>query len=182
MRYFCSDIHFGDKRLNLFQRDIQFKTRDEFDINMIRNWNNVVSDEDIVYVIGDVVHDIEKVDILSQLKGYKILIIGNYDEKHTDILKNYFDEIYENLIINIEGIGNVYMNHYPEKAHPDFFNIVGHVHALWKVQRNMINVSVDAWNFQLVPEESIKFLYNAIKNYFDINVFAGELNVNKKTI
>jgi hypothetical protein len=45
----------------------------------------------------------------------------------------------------------------------------------------MINVSLDAWNYKLIPEENIKFLYNAIKNHFDINVFAGELDSNKKT-
>ena len=45
----------------------------------------------------------------------------------------------------------------------------------------MINVGLDAWNYKLVPEENIKHTYNAIKNYFDANVFAGELDSNKKT-
>ena len=108
-RYFTSDTHFGDKRLNLFQRDLHFKSSEEFDNNIIKMWNETVEDEDVIYLLGDIVHDIEKVDILHQLKGHKILIIGNYDEKHTDVLKNYFDEIYENLIINIDTIGDVYL-------------------------------------------------------------------------
>ena len=72
-----------------------FKSSDDFDINIIKTWNEQINDDDIVYLLGDVVYNIEKVEILSQLKGHKILIIGNYDEKHTDILKNYFDKKYE---------------------------------------------------------------------------------------
>jgi len=58
------------------------------------------------------------------------------------------------------------------------FNICGHIHGLWKVQRNMINVGVDAWHFIPVSEEQIIFYMNGIKKHYDANVFAGELEPN----
>lgn len=61
--------------------------------------------------------------------------------------------------------------HYPVDAKSDKMNIVGHIHGLWKVQPNMINVGVDAWHFRPVPETTISFIHNAIKNYYDKNVF-----------
>jgi calcineurin-like phosphoesterase family protein len=108
MKYFTSDIHFADNRLNLFQRDLHFKSSEDFDKKIIKMWNDTINDDDIVYLLGDIVHDITKIDILSKLKGHKILIIGNYDEKHTEILSKYFDSISDNLIINIDGIGSVF--------------------------------------------------------------------------
>ena len=51
------------------------------------------------------------------------------------------------------------------------FNIVGHIHSLWKVQRNMVNVSTDIWNFSPVSEDKILFIRNAIENFYDENVF-----------
>jgi hypothetical protein len=34
----------------------------------------------------------------------------------------------------------LHLNHYPINGVKDHLNIVGHIHSLWKVQRNMINV------------------------------------------
>ena len=72
------------------------------------------------------------------------------------------------------------VNHYPEHGSKEMFNIVGHIHGLWRVQWNMINVSTDAWNYTPVSEDTIKFCMNAIDKFYDINVFAGELDINKK--
>ena len=72
----------------------------------------------------------------------------------------------------------VHLNHYPVEARPDIFNLVGHIHSLWKVQRNMINVSTEAWSYFPVSIEKIEFTIEAIKKHYDQNVFAGELDTN----
>ncbi|MDI6738323.1 MAG: hypothetical protein QME12_07475, partial [Nanoarchaeota archaeon] len=65
-----------------------------------------------------------------------------------------------------------YLNHYPVNHVPDKFNIVGHIHSLWKVKPNMVNVGADAWHFRPVSEAEILFVHNAIaKGYYDANVF-----------
>jgi len=72
--YFTSDIHFDDSRLNLFGRDIVFKTSKEFDNQIIKNWNQVVSQDDVVIVLGDVALSKEGLDKISLCNGKKIWV------------------------------------------------------------------------------------------------------------
>jgi len=172
MIYFTSDTHFGDDRLQLFYRDLFFKDVDEMNNYIIDSWNNVVGADDTVFHLGDAVvsEKNEDFELLNRLAGYKVLITGNYDEKITFRLANYFDEIAEHKTIRIKGI-DFYLNHYPLKAKENIFNLVGHIHSLWKVQKNMINVSTDCWGFKPISIDTILFCYNSIKNYYDQNVF-----------
>ncbi len=178
MRYFTSDTHFHDERLNLFGRDFLFSNSKEVDEYIIKRWNEKVKPEDLVYHLGDVSVTKEGYKILNQLNGIKILISGNYDLKYDrNFLEQYFVEVLNYNIIEIKG-NPYYLNHYPEKCQcNEMFNIVGHVHALWQVQRKMINVSSDAWHFSLLSENDIIVYRNKIE-LLDINVFAGELTVN----
>lgn len=179
MKYFLSDTHFGDPRLNLYNRELIASSPEEVDNLIISNYNKLVADSDTVYFLGDIAYNPEKISLINNLKGYKILIKGNYDDKIDDsILKTYFNEVYsENLIIEIGG-EKFHLNHYPSKCVDTMANLTGHIHGLWKVQRNMINVGVDAWHMMPINEEMITFVYNAIRKYYDENVFAGELNAN----
>ena len=182
MKYFTSDSHFCETRLKLFYRDIVAKDAEEFDNLIIRNWNKTIKKDDTVYHLGDVTTvkngGLEKVKLLN---GNKILIKGNYDQQFSnEELLEYFDEVVEEMNIKLKDI-SFYLNHYPTNCKADLPNITGHIHSLWKVQRNMINVGLDAWNLYPVSEENILFTYEAIKKYYDENVFAGELECNKKT-
>ena len=188
-RFFTSDLHFGDDRLYLYGRDILFDNSKEVDNFIIKNWNKVVKKDDLVIVVGDVSLTKTGLKNLNKLNGEKWLIKGNYDTSKKDggtakfditddLLSEYFTKVVDELEINI-GKEKVYINHYPTNGKKDMFNIVGHIHGTWKVQRNMINVGVDAWHFTPVSEKQIKFQMNGIKKHYDENVFAGELNANK---
>ncbi len=181
MKYFTSDLHLGDDRIgingkpNLFYRP--FKSIVDQNSTMIINLQHI-KEEDELYIIGDLIYDYEYVGLLKRLpKCKKYLIIGNYDEKHIDELKPYFDEIRHCMTIKV-GKYTVELNHYP-KACLDVlsrtecadFAITGHIHGLWKVQKNLINVSTDAWHFKPVSEDEILFCYNAMQNFYDENVF-----------
>ena len=50
-------------------------------------------------------------------------------------------------------------------------NIVGHIHGLWKVQPNTINVGVDAWNYKPLSTDDIKFVTTAMEKHYDNDVF-----------
>jgi calcineurin-like phosphoesterase family protein len=183
-KFFTSDIHFDDDRLNLFGRDVVFKSSDEFDTQIIKNWNSLIKSDDIVYYLGDASLSEKGLKNFEKLNGKKILIKGNYDEADTakfkvsnTTLSKYFYKIYKSGYIKVNG-EIIYLTHFPNKGKSDCFNIVGHIHEKWKVQRNMINVGVDAWHFYPVSEKQIKFTINAIRNYYDDNVFAGELKCN----
>lgn len=176
-RFFTSDQHFSDNRFNLFYRP--FKTVQEQDNYLVEKWNSVVGPDDEVYHVGDFSTTDEGLEVAKRLNGKIHLITGNYDDpRPKEKLESIFASVKEFNVVDLTNGRRVYLNHYPEKAIDYLFNIVGHIHSLWKVQRNMINVSCDAWNFTPVSEEQIIFAINAVEKYYDINVFAGELEVN----
>lgn len=187
-RFFASDPHFNDSRLNLYGRDLRFKNAKEVNEHIIKVWNETVGKGDLVYLLGDISMDKEGLDILNELNGEKILIKGNYDtsvenggtakyEINDKILLKYFTKVVDDLVIEIGG-EKVYLNHFPTNARADVFNVVGHIHGLWKAQRNSVNVGLDAWHFTPVSEDLIKFQMNGIRVHYDQNVYAGELIAN----
>ena len=187
--YFTADSHFGDDRLNLYGRDLLFKTSKECDEHIIKKWNETVKPDDVVFHLGDVSMTREGLELVKRLNGTKYLIKGNYDkadetakyEVSDGLLLKYFDRVEEYFAIKIkidETSERIFMVHEPEKAKEEMFNIVGHIHGLWKVQRNMINVGLDAWHFCPASLDQIRFQINGIRNHYDINVYAGELPAN----
>lgn len=85
--FFISDMHFGHQNMCSFLNYDGTKARAfnnylEADETMIQNWNDMVHDEDVVYVLGDVAYSCRKEyadSILVRLKGQKKLIAGNHD-------------------------------------------------------------------------------------------------------
>ena len=182
MIYFTSDTHFGDDRLNLYGRDIIFNSVEECDTHIIKQWNLTVNPDDIVYLLGDVAMNMASYKKVKSLNGHKILIKGNYDEKYTDnFLLLFFNEVKSSDVFTYEK-QIFYLNHYPTNGDDTMFNLVGHIHGLWRVQRNMINVGCDAWHFTPISINQILFVKTAIEKYYDGNVFAGELKCNTKHI
>lgn len=181
MKYFTSDLHLGEDRIgingkpNLFYRP--FMSIEEQNQVIIDNLQ-YIQPEDELYILGDVIYDTTYLSLLGQLpECKKHLIIGNYDIDKLTELKHYFDSVQAFDTIKI-GHYNVYLNHYPTKCRTNTnslggadFSLCGHIHSLWKVQEDIINVSTDAWHFKPVSEEEILFCYNAMLNFYDKDVF-----------
>ncbi len=66
--YLYSDPHFGDKKLNKIR-----KITDEWQIKQI---NKVISNNDTIIFLGD----IGDLNCLAQIRGYKVLIMGNHEK------------------------------------------------------------------------------------------------------
>ena len=80
MIYYISDLHFGHR--NVIAMDGRpFESIEEMDATLIRLWNERVTDEDDVYIVGDFAYrnNYTATWYLRQLKGRKHLIIGNHD-------------------------------------------------------------------------------------------------------
>ena len=83
MIYYISDLHFGHR--NVIEMDHRpFETIEEMDETLIRQWNDRVTEQDDVYIVGDFAYrnGYTATWYLRQLKGRKHLIIGNHD-RHT---------------------------------------------------------------------------------------------------
>ena len=129
--FLIADTHFGDENIRLYE-ERPFPDTDTMDRELIRRWNSVVDDHDLVYHLGDFCSGGQERcrELLSQLKGQKILVMGNHDQYLTPqqwrdlgfeecydlpvILKNFFILSHEPL--------------YVCRSMP-YANLFGHVHS-----------------------------------------------------
>ena len=170
---FTSDWHLNETRIGNFNPFFRpFTSVDEQNETIIRNLNQIVKPSDELYVLGDVAMNPEGVSLMDDIKcKNRTLITGNYDEDKLEQLAPYFDKIKDEMDLKVGDV-DCYLNHYPTNYVNDRFNITGHIHGLWKVKPNMVNVGVDAWHFKPVSEKEILFVHNAIqKGFYDKNVF-----------
>ena len=80
--WFIADTHFGHRNVVHFEGD-RFSSMEDRENYIINQWNKVVKDNDLVYILGDFairLPEQDMKDMLSKLKGRKILIYGNHDK------------------------------------------------------------------------------------------------------
>lgn len=129
-----SDTHFDHKKIIEFVDEVTGKRIREFDTieqmnkHIIDLWNATVTDEDIVYHLGDLIFG-ERYEILRELKGKKTLILGNHDNAHLTTYYPYFEKISAGDVV-----GKYILTHVP--VHPNqlaphtrfTINVHGHMH------------------------------------------------------
>ena len=170
--WFTADTHFGHQRtLELWKRP--FQSVSEMDWEIIKRWNIVVSDKDIVYHLGDFGNP----DMIKYLKGKCIkFLTGNYDDDAliaTLQRDKRVEMIQLGTIIEVDNI-EFGLIHAPEDAMPiddTFFYLFGHIHQAQMVKENGLNVGVDCHKFSPIDVETVLFYHNAICNHYDENVF-----------
>ena len=82
-RFIIADTHFGHKNIIQYENR-PFSSVEEMDNELIKLWNSVVNNDDLVYVLGDFTLS-RRIDaiknLVNQLHGRKILIMGNHDTR-----------------------------------------------------------------------------------------------------
>ena len=136
--YFTSDTHFGHENIIKFCNR-PFKNAQEMDEALIKNWNSVIKPEDTIFHLGDFAFGGSKLwnNIMYQLNGHKILIMGNHDVRNfrEGYIQN-FEYIGDQLFISIDN-RKVYLNHYPflcyggsyRTSKAATYQLFGHVHS-----------------------------------------------------
>lgn len=110
--YFTADMHLGHTNIIRYCGR-PYTTVEEMDQALIRNWNAVVHRDDTVYVVGDFTMRPRAQDYLEQLKGHKILIVGNHDYFARRASRcALFDEVAPYMQIRMEG-RRITLCHYP---------------------------------------------------------------------
>ena len=159
--FVTSDTHFGHDRAFVYEPR-GFTSIEEHDIAITENWNKVVSEDDIVYHLGDVMlgNNNYGIGCLALLNGHIKIIPGNHDTA-TRL------ELYKKLP-NVEVLGlaemikykkyNFYLSHHPtltsnlEKApflRMHLINLYGHTHQTNKFYQDMpymFHVGMDSNN------------------------------------
>ena len=154
--FFIADTHFYHK--NVIKYDKRgFSDVYEMNKTIIDNWNKVVSDNDVVYILGDFIFGSVKqaMGVLNQLKGRKHLIVGNHDNKilSDKNFRSYFESINDYKEIYIDK-RKVILFHYPIADWCGMFNgslhLYGHVHTngtQYKMNKNSYNVGAGVIGF-----------------------------------
>ena len=88
--WFVSDMHINHKNIIEYSHR-PFKNVDEMNETLINNWNNTVTEDGIVFDLGDFAIGGSKVwnDALSRLHGKHYLILGNHDRMNAELEKQF---------------------------------------------------------------------------------------------
>lgn len=127
--FFTADWHLGHKASLLFDKR-PFRDLAHMHQFLINNYNATVPDDGICYFLGDMGFgggDVVK-DVISQLKGTKIMVLGNHDKGLTATYNMGFDAVMSASMLIIAG-ERVTMTHCPLKGvlREDTFDMKGSI-------------------------------------------------------
>lgn len=137
--FFTSDLHLAHRNIITFCNRPWHST-EEMDAGLIKNWNTLVGDDDIVFDLGDFAFASSGrwKSYLASLRGHHHLIRGNHDISRDPgpYILSLFDSVSDQLLLNIDG-RQVYLNHYPFLCYAGTYKnpkdavwqLFGHVHS-----------------------------------------------------
>lgn len=140
--FVTSDLHFGHNR-DFIYGSRGFPSVEAHDNAIIENWNSVVSDEDEVYILGDLMlgNNEKGIEKIKRLKGIKHIILGNHDSEERQALYRTVPDTdilgYAN-VLKYNGY-SIYFSHYPSLTSnyddgvdlkKNVINLCGHAHTI----------------------------------------------------
>jgi len=173
-----SDQHFGHNNI------LGFSNRPFPNIELMRecmvgNYNDVVDHNDVCIWVGDVafLRDDAANEIIHQMNGYKILILGNHDIHKNTVKDLHFDEIHLLTTMQVpvkDGrTFDLVFTHYPMHNLPEknVVNIHGHEHVAFLHSMDSsrhINVNCELHNYRPISMQGIM-------DYINLRVDNGKL-------
>ena len=162
--FITSDTHFGHINIcgenGFVSGRRRFKTTEEMDSEIIRNFNKIVSKSDITYHLGDICLNMkpwEVNDILTLMNGAFVFIRGNHDnsklfkglqarnfELPDGRMKYEFHDVGIRKKFNKKAY---YLTHFPlglGENRAIYRNLCGHIHDEIARESNVLNVGVDS--------------------------------------
>lgn len=200
MNYYISDLHLNHKNI-LAQNARPFQSVQEMNNTLLKNWNQKVTDQDDVYILGDLFYEAKDSEtILTQLKGKKHLILGNHDSRWlSEDLRSFFVSIDSSLEI-IDQNHTIFLCHYPMVSYPKqsrAYMIHGHIHNdtlfdYWPILLNrnrILNAGVDINHFEPVTFNELVInninYKNQMKELYPMNLLSIRfhlLNLDKSSL
>lgn len=179
--WFTSDTHFYHGNIIRYCNR-PFKDVEEMNETLIRNWNETIPEDGVVFHLGDFAMggSQEWSRILDRLNGRIYLILGNHDMKCIrQGFMGRFEHVTQQMTIRVGGQAIV-LNHNPflayGGAYRDVWQLFGHVHSgplsgkgkdvgsstgkdiprLWMLFPNQYDVGVDNNGFRPVSFAEVK--------------------------
>ena len=160
--YVTSNMQLGrPNALSMYQRE--YENVDDMTKKMIDKWNETVTQDDIVYHIGNFAWDPKTAqDALLRLNGQICFIKGEHDAaldtlKSKGMLRNRVTLVDDIVMLSQQGVT---LSYWPLKAWPGksskFYSIIGYPDKSFKSnpKERTINASTDLW--QNKPQDIVK--------------------------
>lgn len=151
--YFASDLHFGHDNIRTWESENRghYNSVEEMDADMINQWNEMISEEDTVYYLGDFAFKFKKQEIIGYLEklNFKklICVYGNHDNKSFRDAIKHFKNIEGKWADRLKADGKIlYLSHFPMAIgeRKGLWSLHGHLHSTESPNPNyQINVGFD---------------------------------------
>lgn len=174
--YLTADPHFGHfKMIETGTRS--FASVDEMNDVLVRNWNRVVNEKDIVWVLGDFAFnmtDRQIAEIFHSLKGRLRLVLGNHDYDHSGEVKAAIARLpWEKIVARAEikhAGQRIILDHYAGMVwsadHHGAYLAYGHSHGRLSGLPGSIDVGVDNQGYRPISvEEFVRQADDSIRNH-----------------
>ena len=181
MIFLTSDPHFGHGNIIKYVSR-PFDNVEEMDKTLIKNFNRVVGENDILYILGDFTMGGSHTKCMKYREQINCkhvhLILGNHDKRN--MYYDYFESVQDYKELKMDGI-KLCLSHYPFLSWngKDRGSIMCHGHIHSNKRSNETNqwqgilrydVGVDANDYEPVSiEEIIKYFYSSKQNKDYIN-------------
>lgn len=168
-QWFTADLHLNHPNIIKYcARPWKMSEVKDMDSYLISKINELCSPNDVLYHLGDLMfpsggrgnrrRTFE--DYMEQINCTVVPLKGNHDK----------DNLPSNLIEGYVKLGReeVFISHMPKAVAK--INLCGHEHGKFRIYKNgkqyVINVGVDAWNYQPIQLEDVKRIIQNHKSFF----------------
>ena len=182
MIWLTSDLHFCHDQGFIYEPR-GFNNIGDMNQTIVNNWNKVVTPEDDVYLLGDVMlnNNEEGIKLLKQLKGNIHIVLGNHDtDARIELYKTCKNIVEIELAFRFKYNGyHFFLPHYPcftgnlskESLKQCTCNLFGHTHQHTNFYQDipfMYHVGVDSHNCTpVLIDDIILEMKNKVKENFN---------------
>ena len=175
--FLTSDLHFGHDREFIWGAR-GFNSIWEMNDAYVKRWNETITEDDDVYVLGDLMlGSTDNIKYIKQLRGRIHIVFGNHDTTTRRELYNNCHNVVEAewaLMLDYKK-HHFYMTHFPcltgnlekESLKQMTLNLFGHTHQngnFYEDRPYMYHVGVDSHNgYPVLLDEIIEEMYAKVK-------------------
>ena len=170
--FLTSDTFFGRRNILQIANRKSFRTVEEMNNQLIKNWNKKVKKNDTVIHLGNFAWDADTARyVLEKLNGNIFFLLGNNDYAIDEVVEEYANvSIIENEILHLTE-HDIVISHYPLEVwngkESGIIHIHGHTVFSHKTDLRVhkrFNVCTDFWDFTPIKLSSLKDILNLSTN------------------
>jgi calcineurin-like phosphoesterase family protein len=176
-------MHYGHQNI-LKYCDRPFDDLDHMHGELIKRWNSVVTDQDIVYIVGDAVMGQRETTLqfIKQLAGHKYLVPGNHDDchamyagkqKYARMQEMYF-EVFDDILDEQYIVDEFLLCHFPYNR-PGLTDYAGRDYSQWEPVDHGATLLCghihEEWDHQFTPQGTLQLNVGVdVRNFTPISI------------